>query len=292
MALGQCGECGRDVLHEAASCPHCGAAQPISPLATAPSGDVTRPSSFSKPPPRPPAQEPNTQELESIDAEAPRFAFTGLHGVLALGALLVIAILWYGIGSRSPSERASTPETPAPSPEPQASQAPPAPPVSPAPTRAAPRLSEEERRAAAETLETLKGLQSIAATEPTFREYSPRVLEAKAQVEKYLHSEGGDGEFKRRIYEAMALYLLAGEAWNAKLDNRPRAYESVGRHPALQLCPGIQQVLDLPPPPGVERPPAMNRGINVASHLEVLWSCASKKISEVERTLRALSGGG
>lgn len=62
-------------------------------------------SPFRKPPPRPHAseqgprtrQEQKAQQPESPAASAPRFAFIPRHGFIAVGVLLLVALLWYGI---------------------------------------------------------------------------------------------------------------------------------------------------------------------------------------------------
>jgi hypothetical protein len=164
--------------------------------------------------------------------------------------------------------------------------------VPPVPPPGGPRLSEAERQAAIETLDALKAVQSIATTGVSYRDYTSRMLDAKIQVEKFLQAQGGDLELKSRVQNAMTLYLLAGAAWNARIQGNAPALEAIGTQPALQLCPEIQPVLDLPPPLDIEGSAALKRGVNVASNLDILWGCASNNITETGQVLKALSSGG
>lgn len=170
MTPARCGGCGREISPEDVSCPHCGVTQPTGSPPSEPPAEP-RPSSFRKPsPPR-----------ENLDAEVPS-TFTPMHGLLALGALLIIAILWYGIAGRSGSENPQAP----PAPPPASSPAPSEPPPGAAP--AVPQLPAAERQAANDVLEGLKAVQSMAGGDVTFQDYTSRVLNTKVQVEKYLQA--------------------------------------------------------------------------------------------------------
>ncbi len=206
-----------------------------------------------------------------------------MRGLFALGTLLVIAILWYGITSRSSSEKPKAPPAPAPASSPAASQPPVAAPE-------VPQLSAAERQAANDALEALKTLQSVTAADIAFQDYMSRVLNTKTQVEKYLQAGGGDKAIKDRVYDAMTVHLLAAAAWRAKIVNRQSDYESVGTLPAPALCPEIQPLLDLPPPTGISGTPEMNRGANLAASVDRLWSCAANKIADAEQALKIRSG--
>lgn len=69
--------------------------------------------------------------------------------------------------------------------------------------------------------------------------------------------------------------------------NRRSEYEEVGTHPALPFCADLRPLLDLPPPTGVERTPAMNRGVNAAENLDRIWLCAANKVAAVEQAIKA-----
>ncbi len=285
MSPAQCRQCGKEISTEDVSCPHCGATQLLSALPSEPAPGVSPPpSSFRKPlaPPRPPG--PETPRPENLDLEAPPSTLTPMHGLLAISALLVIAIVWYGFIGRASSEKPPTSAKPAPASAPTPSQ------EAPAAAPAVPQLSAAERQAANEVLEVLQAVQAMTTGNATPQEYTSRVANAKVQVEKYLHTGEGDRVIKDRVYEAMIVHLLAATAWKAKIVNRQSDYEEVETHPGLGFCPDLRPLLDLPPPTGVERPPAMNRGANAAENLEQVWLCAAGKVDAVEQAIKARSG--
>jgi len=151
-------------------------------------------------------------------------------------------------------------------------------------------MSAAERQAANEVLELLQAVQSMTTGKVTPQEYMSRVANAKSQVEKYLKAGEGDRAIKERVYEAMLVHLLASAAWQAKIVNRPSEYEAVGTHPGLPFCPDLRPLLDLPPPAGVKRTPAVNRGANAAENLERVWSCSGGKVDAVEQAIKARPG--
>ncbi len=227
-------------------------------------------SAFRKPPLPPRAHERKGEQPK-------RLAFTRIHGLLAVGVLLV-AIVWYGISNQTGKQK-PFPETPAAAP-------------------VEPRVSAPEGRAATEALQALKALQSVTTTGVAYPDYARRVVDAKIQVDEYLQGEGADSAVKSRVREAMALYVLSSSAWNAKLTEGYygfEVFERVGRDPALELCPEVKPLLAASPPLGVRRTPeakmtpAANTGINAANNFRALWSCASNKITEAEEALAALS---
>jgi hypothetical protein len=207
-----------------------------------------------------------------------------MHGLLAVSAFLVIAIVWYGFIGRASSEKitisAAPPPAASPAPSEEASAAAPA----------VPQMSAAERQAANEVLETLQALQAMTTGNATPQEYTSLVANAKVQVEKYVQAEEGDRAIKERVYEAMMVHLLAATAWRAKILNRPSEYEAVGTHAGLRFCPDLGLLLDLPSSAGVERPPAMNRGANAAENLDRIWLCAGGKVAAVEQAIKARSG--
>ncbi len=207
-----------------------------------------------------------------------------MHGLLAIGTLLIIAIVWYGFLGRASSEKPATSSKPAPASSPAPSE------EAPAAAPAVPQLSLAERQAANELLEVLQAVQAMTTGNVTPEEYTSRVSNAKIQVEKYVQAEGGDRVIRERVYEAMMVHLLAAAAWKAKIVDRPSEYEAVGTHPGLPFCPDLGPLLDLPPSTGIEGSPAMNRGVNAAESLERVWSCAGDKVDAVEQAIKARSG--
>src|SRR3989304_5273337 len=165
----QCRQCGKEISTEDVSCPHCGATQLLSALPSEPApGGSSPPSFFRKPlaPLRPPG--PETPRPENLDLEAPPSTLTPMHGLLAISALLVIAIVWYGFIGRGSTEKPPTSAKPAPASAPAPSQeAPAAGPAAPPPSAAA-------RPAADGVLEVLQAVQAMTTGNATPQEYTRR----------------------------------------------------------------------------------------------------------------------
>src|SRR5712691_11884822 len=104
-------------------------------------------SAFRKPPLPPRAHERT--------GEPPKRAASRIHGLLAVGVLLV-AIVWYGIANQGGSQRFF--------------------PGIPAATSEGPRVSAPEARAATEALQALKALQSLTTTGVAYHDYAGRVV--------------------------------------------------------------------------------------------------------------------
>ena len=104
MALGKCRECGKDVSTEAATCPQCGVSQPAR-SATPPSQETPTPSGgspFQRPAPKPPVSQSQSPSQSPTSSSGPLQAhrrparFTIVHGLMAVGALVLIGLVWYG----------------------------------------------------------------------------------------------------------------------------------------------------------------------------------------------------
>ena len=228
------------------------------------------PGSAFRKPPRPP-------RARKRKGARPKRAASRIPGLLAAGVLL-LAIVWYGISSQGGIQRFF--------------------PWTPAATPVEPQVSASESTAATEALQALKALQLVTTTPVAYHDYAGRVVDTKIQVDEFLQGEGPDSALKSRIREAMALYVLASSAWNAKLTEGyygVEVFEKVGRNPALQLCPEVTPLLAASRPPGVgrtleaNRTPEANKGIHAADNFRALWACASSKITEAEESLAALS---
>jgi hypothetical protein len=59
-----------------------------------------------------------------------------------------------------------------------------------------------------EALEAMRGLQSVAQAALGYREYSPRLLDAKVKIDRSLRN-AGQAPTKRAVEEALHLYLMA-----------------------------------------------------------------------------------
>lgn len=133
----------------------------------------------------------------------------------------------------------------------------------------------------AEALAALSGLRSVTGGSVTYRDYAPRVSDAKIVVDRYLSSEGGNNDAKRSVCEAMHYYILASSAWNAKISSS--GYDSIGLDPGVSRCDALQslrstvrgsRVLGL----------ATETGIAIAVQgVPSLWACASHRLDEALR---------
>ena len=114
MSVGQCGACGKPMATILPVCPHCGARRSTDAGATSPAGadaalptpPITSTAAASKP-------DPSTSDpaaaAEWSAPGPPVWSLTPVHGLVALGIVLVLGILWYGVSSR---RTASTPVAP------------------------------------------------------------------------------------------------------------------------------------------------------------------------------------
>ena len=128
----------------------------------------------------------------------------------------------------------------------------------------------------------LKGLQSVTTAGLNYSEYSRRLLDAKIQVDRYLDVDGADPDLRQSIRNVMDLYLLAGDAWNAKILER---YERVAEDPRIDLCPSAKR--DRDNTLGREYVPLNRaRGIAVAVSSPTFWQCASERIVAINQRLK------
>ena len=265
MALGKCRECGKQLSTEAATCPHCGLPEPTQAKGSTGLSGVASP--FSRQPSQRPTAKDTSETGRSaqpaqmsqvrLRASESRFNFTLIHGLLAVMLLAMGGIFWYGL-----TRRAGAPSSPVTS----AVQA-----VQPS----KPSMTPQERQLAAEAVEALSALRSVTQAGLTYRDYSPRVLDTKVKVDRYLTSSasGRSADLRENVEIAMRLYVFASEAWNAKIRNEGGL---IADHPAVDLCPALRSFRDSNPD---------SRGYSVASGVPLIWVCASDKLREAERAL-------
>jgi hypothetical protein len=128
-----------------------------------------------------------------------------------------------------------------------------------------------------DALRALKAVQSATAGGISYRDYAPRVTDAKIVVDRYLAEEKGDQEAVRTaIGASMKYFTLASSMWNDSITRpvgRPRAGDprlaSLPRDPAVRECvPDHERV-----------------GFLLTANLSTLWSCAADRIAEAEKLL-------
>jgi hypothetical protein len=262
---GICAQCGGQLAEGARYCSQCGAQAKELPLPrNVPPEGANR--GLSDPPPR------VTISQAKPMPSGPRANIPVIYWLVLITILFGIAGgVWYL--RMKDRQLASVLEPPSPS-APSIPSPPPPPPK--------PRLSEPERRSVEEALLALKGLQSVTTAGVNYTEYSRRVLDTKVQVDRFLDTSGGDPELRQSIREAMDLYLLASDAWNAKV---MKEYTRVAEDPRVNLCP--QAKADRDDTMGnqyVSRQEA--RGIAVSVSSPTFWQCASERIAVANQRLK------
>jgi hypothetical protein len=149
-------------------------------------------------------------------------------------------------------------------------------PVAPAP-------GDPQRAALEAAVTSLRELHVVAASTTSVSVYAARVESAKTTAERFL-AVGTPGPDFTRVREALDMHLLAVSAWRAKSLDQKEAWEAVGLHPAVELCPPLRLVADFAlQPESVSRGQA--RGVAVASALPLLWECANERIAALEQAL-------
>jgi hypothetical protein len=113
-------------------------------------------------------------------------------------------------------------------------------------------LSAEARQAAKEAIQALQALQSVTRAGVTTSAWRVKIL--------------------GKVGPLHELYDLA---------------EQIARDPAPQLCAEIQPLIGGSPAEGTRRSPEAEKGIETSFNLEVLWSCASKRIAQAEEAMSA-----
>ncbi len=138
------------------------------------------------------------------------------------------------------------------------------------------------------TLDAVRAVQSATRAGVNYREYSARVLDAKVSVDREFAGwdEPSDQAMREQIAGAMELYLTVSEAWNTKLTKQfpANVYNATDR--TLELCPtwaSLKREM-------VKKEPSLALYERRISDIDFkyLWSCASEKITEAERALKAI----
>jgi hypothetical protein len=140
----------------------------------------------------------------------------------------------------------------------------------PSSSSAAP-VTSAQPSAAQDALKALRGLQSVTTSGISYREYAPRVSDAKITVDQYLREPGGDPEAKKAIATTMGYHVLASSVWNVEVSER-NASDRANRLSRLLQQPIVKTCSDLTPVTG-------------APGVPTIWECASAKLADAERLL-------
>jgi hypothetical protein len=119
-----------------------------------------------------------------------------------------------------------------------------------------------------------------------YRDYAPRVTDAKIQVDQYLAGKP-TGPERIAIAKAMDFYVFASSAWNAKVSSS--GYETVGASLLINECAALTAhatAADARFPGRNSSDRATTRGISISiSGIPVVWTCASDQLAEAEKLL-------
>jgi hypothetical protein len=161
----------------------------------------------------------------------------------------------------------------------------------------------------AEALDALRALRSVTESGVTFRDYAPRVLDAKVKVDRCQNSSAA-GTVPVRV--AMREYELASRAWSARLaigfsgtDAMAEVGKTLDQTPEISKCLAVRAVIekvnqseghagDLAESWGLERANTLAAmgwefqrpiliGLLMGQTPAILWSCASSQLTEAER---------
>jgi hypothetical protein len=141
-----------------------------------------------------------------------------------------------------------------------------------------------------EAMDTLRALRTVTQSGISYRDYAPRVLDAKVKIDRYLSAPTNDtAELRKAIETAMHAYELSSQAWGSQISSSASNFEPIGRSivedPEISKCPAIKQMID-----NVDRglskrslPRAALIGINVGVQPGLLFGCGSAQVAEAER---------
>jgi hypothetical protein len=170
--------------------------------------------------------------------------------------------------------------------------------------------------ASAEALDALRGLRSVTDSGVSFRDYAPRVLDAKVKVDRYFGSPTTDTEeLRNAIGVAMREYELASRTWALSI-SASRGTEvivqsgtgkTIEEDAGISKCPAVRNIIDqvdkerlevswLAPyryqivswarlgASWSEQRQAMI-GYAVGQTPRILWACASAQLGDADRLL-------
>lgn len=152
----------------------------------------------------------------------------------------------------------------------------------------APSQNPEQSSARQEALRALKALKSVTEAGVSYRDYAPRVSDAKIIVDRYL--QGSDSEpapVKIAIGRAMQFYVLAANAWNVRIvrDAMPNA---LGLDPVVMECEHAKRVVEQRLEPRWQQTDrtlgsGYSAGAAIAFYgVSALWTCAAERITQAD----------
>jgi hypothetical protein len=133
----------------------------------------------------------------------------------------------------------------------------------------------------------LKGLQSATSAGINYRDYAPRVTDAKIQVDQML-MDAPDSPVKTALLEALEFYVYASTVWNAHVTKSN--YEEISLNPLYNKCEPLKQEvkrLDKGSKTSGTLSQSEYRGITISFvGVSPLFNCADERVKEAESLLR------
>jgi hypothetical protein len=129
-----------------------------------------------------------------------------------------------------------------------------------------------------DALDALKALRSVTESGVTYRDYTPRVLDTKVKVDRYLNSAGDtEGQQVAAIRLAMRAYELASRTWTANIKDLESMRSLVNglNEPEILKCDSVRSFMR----------DKHRVWLNPASAASPLWTCGGAKVAEAERLL-------
>jgi len=138
-----------------------------------------------------------------------------------------------------------------------------------------------ESRLVDEAIRALQGVRSVVNGNPTYRDFSPRVIEARIVVDRYLQSVKMAGPVRGYISDSMDIYAYGSLAWGAKGGQTKQDFDilaSLGGDETLAKCPDVLAACET-----LSKGANKNTwkfGVAVTFQLPSLFRCASVQLDQ------------
>jgi len=136
-------------------------------------------------------------------------------------------------------------------------------------------------KAAKEALRQIKALASVVEGGITYRDYAPRVSDAKIRVDQFLdeYKSSPVPAFNAYISHALGFYVAASSAWNVQISRR--GYEELRVNSYAGQCAAFLKTV-----PNPFSGLALSSGKEIAAAgPQPLWYCARESLNEAEKAL-------
>jgi hypothetical protein len=150
-----------------------------------------------------------------------------------------------------------------------------------------------------EALDSLRGLNSVVSSGVSYRDYAPRVLDARVKVDKFLESStaASTGWLRSSVSSVMSCYEAVSQLWNAKLFSGTDALvrrvgiglELSKNIRVLGACPAVRGTMYSITPSGDNYEDLRKLAEGVENHegelLHELWQCAGEQLASIKERL-------